>query len=124
MTARAAGASRARDFAAAVARAGGPAGAAPQYSPRRFPASLTAPRRFEWRGGEWRNQPGWYPRDWAYGDFLPFVWLAPQFWIVDYWWYDLPIAPWGFVWVRYGPNALLVDAYTGEVVEVEYDVFW
>ena len=30
----------------------------------------------------------------------------------------------GYVWVRDGDDAVLVDRYTGEVVEVEYDVFY
>jgi len=30
----------------------------------------------------------------------------------------------GYVWVRYGPDALLIDTYTGEIIQVRYDVFW
>ena len=28
------------------------------------------------------------------------------------------------VWVRYGDDALLIDRYTGEVIQVEYGVFY
>ena len=32
--------------------------------------------------------------------------------------------PPGTVWVRYGRDALLIDRYTGEVIQVEYSVFY
>lgn len=28
------------------------------------------------------------------------------------------------VWVRYGPDALLVDRMTGEIIRVQYGVFY
>jgi Ni/Co efflux regulator RcnB len=37
--------------------------------------------------------------------------------------FELPAPPPGCVWVRYGDDALLVDADTGEIVEVVYDLF-
>jgi Ni/Co efflux regulator RcnB len=122
--ANAMGASRAAGFAAATQRAGGPAAVQARYSPGGYPAAVTASQHYFWHGGGWVDQPGYYPWYWGYGDYLPFYWFAPPFWIVDYWWYGLRVAPWGFVWVRVGPDALLVDAYTGEVVEVEYGLFW
>ena len=30
----------------------------------------------------------------------------------------------GTVWVRYGDDALLIDRYTGEVIQVAYGIFW
>jgi Ni/Co efflux regulator RcnB len=30
----------------------------------------------------------------------------------------------GTVWVRYGDDALLIDQYTGEVIQVAYGIFW
>jgi Ni/Co efflux regulator RcnB len=33
--------------------------------------------------------------------------------------------PWaGYEWVRYGNDALLVDVDTGEIIRVEYDIFY
>jgi len=31
--------------------------------------------------------------------------------------------PDGYVWVRYGDDALLIDEYSGDIIQVEYDVF-
>ena len=32
--------------------------------------------------------------------------------------------PYGYVWVRYGDDALLVDVDTGEILRVVYGVFY
>ncbi|HKT54763.1 MAG TPA: RcnB family protein, partial [Caulobacteraceae bacterium] len=95
----------------------------PRYSSRYFPPVYNPGQRFQWRGG-WSNQPGYYYRRWAYGDRLPWGWFRAQWWIDDYWFYDLPVPPFGYEWVRVGPDALLVDIYTGEVVEVVPDLFF
>ena len=102
---------------------GGPGRAQPRFDRRYYPAAISAQTRFHWVGG-WSRQPDYYYRRWGYGDYLPFGWYGRPFWILDYWLYDLPIAPFDYVWVRVGPDALLVDEYTGEVVEVIYGLFW
>jgi Ni/Co efflux regulator RcnB len=38
--------------------------------------------------------------------------------------YRLPPAYPGTQWIRYYDDALLVDIWTGEVVDVVYDFFW
>jgi hypothetical protein len=38
--------------------------------------------------------------------------------------YRLPQAYGPFRWVRYYGDALLVNIYTGQVVDVVYDFFW
>jgi Ni/Co efflux regulator RcnB len=38
--------------------------------------------------------------------------------------YNLPYAPWPYRWVRYYNDAVLVNTFTGEVVDVAYDFFW
>ena len=47
-----------------------------------------------------------------------------QFWINNPWDYRLPYAPPGTHWVRYYNDAILVDEWSGEVVDVIYDFFW
>ena len=32
--------------------------------------------------------------------------------------------PYGAIWVRVGDDALLIDQYTGEIIEVDYGVFY
>lgn len=84
--------------------------------------NFTAPHRFHI--GTYERPRGWYYRRWSYGDRLPSIFFASNFWIPNYVAFDLDEPPPGYVWVRYGDDALLVDRYTGEIVEVEYGVFY
>ncbi len=96
----------------------------PRYDPQHFPRSVRAHQRYDWRGSRgWHDQPGFYYQRWAYGMFLPTGWFTQDYWIDDYEDYDLPVPPYGYEWVRSGPDALLVDTYTGEVVEAVYGLF-
>jgi Ni/Co efflux regulator RcnB len=66
----------------------------------------------------WRYQPfdiGW--RMWP-------AYYGQRYWISDPWDYQLPVPPPGTVWVRYWDDALLVDIYSGEVVDVIRNFFW
>ncbi len=47
-----------------------------------------------------------------------------RYWINDPWQYRLPAAYGAYRWVRYYDDALLVDTYSGEVVDVIHDFFW
>ena len=47
-----------------------------------------------------------------------------RYWIADPWAYRLPPAAGPYRWVRYYDDVLLVDMYSGEVVDVIYDFFW
>lgn len=92
--------------------------------------------RYDWYG--WRNRHrsvfslGFYSAPWrgySYSRFAIGVTIGAPFydqryWIADPWAYRLPAA-WGpYRWVRYYDDALLVDIYTGEVVDAIYDIFW
>ena len=109
-------------FGAPGFRPGG--SARPQYNAQYFPRVFNPDRRYAWRDGEWRGQPGYYYRHWGYGDRLPYGWFAAQWFIDDYYDYDLPVPPYGFEWVRVGPDALLVNVEDGEVVESVYGIFY
>ncbi len=85
------------------------------------PGNFEAPHRF--RVGAYQRPRGWYPHRWSYGEHLPRIFFASDFWIPDYVAFDLDAPPYGFVWVRYGDDALLVNRYTGEIIEVEYGLF-
>lgn len=73
--------------------------------------------------------PAWHPpRGYMYRRYTVGARLAPEFYARDYWLsdysdYDLIAPPDGYVWVRFGPDALLIDEDTGEVVRVVYGVF-
>jgi len=58
------------------------------------------------------------------GLFLSAPLYANRYWIADPWQYRLPPAYAGTQWVRYYDDVLLVDLYTGEVIDVIHDFFW
>jgi hypothetical protein len=101
-----------------------PGGARPAYSARSFPHGVNASVRFHWRQGSWAGPPGWRYRRFFFGQLFPLAWCGPSWWIDYYWWYELPVPPWGYAWVRNGPDALLINVRTGYIVEVVYDVFY
>jgi len=74
--------------------------------------------------GPYRPPYGWYVRAWGYGDILPSGWYGSNFWIDDFYDYDLPWPPPGMHWVRVGDDAFLVDDYSGRIVQVIRDMFW
>jgi Ni/Co efflux regulator RcnB len=96
----------------------------PRYDERAFPRSFRPDHAYRWRGEEWREPRGFYNRHWGYGDRLPWGWIGPQWYIEDYYDYDLPVPPWGYEWIRVGPVALLIDLSTGMVVEAAYGLFY
>lgn len=68
-------------------------------------------------------------RNWNYrrlsiGFMLQPLFYSSTYWIDDPWQYRLPDAYGPYRWVRYYDDALLVDIYTGEVVDVINDFFW
>jgi Ni/Co efflux regulator RcnB len=89
---------------------------------RAYHRSHRASRRFH--APRYHRPSGWYARRWTFGEFLPSLFWAPQYWLNNYFAYDLPPPPAGTVWVRNGDDAILIDRYTGEIVMVEYDVFY
>ena len=84
--------------------------------------TVRAPRRFHWR--PYRRPPGWHYRHWVYGQFLPRGWWGRNYWITDWGMFGLVAPPTGYVWVRVGPDAMLIDEYTGEIVRVVYSLFY
>ncbi len=68
--------------------------------------------------------PGWAYRQWTVGAVLPPFFLVPAYYYAD--WAALGLAPPqpGYQWVRYGPDLLLVDTTTGQVVDVAYGVLY
>jgi Ni/Co efflux regulator RcnB len=104
-------------------RPGGNAGARHDYSGfSDFHRSLNASRRFH--APSYRQPSGWYAHRWSFGEFLPSAFWARDYWLIDYQSYDLPPPPYGAVWVRVGNDALLIDEDSGEIITVEYGVFY
>lgn len=94
-------------------------------------------RRYDWRG--YRNhyrhqyrQPRYYnPYGYRYGYqrfgigiYLDRLFFGNRYWLSDPWEYRLPPAPYGYRWVRYYDDVLLVDTRNGYVVDAIYGFFW
>jgi len=86
--------------------------------------AFNATHRFQYRGARYVRPSGWYYRRWTFGDFLPSLFWGSSYWINDWGYYDLMPPPPGTVWVRYGDDAVLIDRYSGEVIQVEYSIFY
>ncbi len=84
--------------------------------------NFAAPRRFH--HGAYLRPSGWYAHRWVYGERLPVGWYAHNYWIVDFSLFGLVYPPDGLQWIRVGDDALLVDTDTGEIIRVEYGVFY
>ena len=74
--------------------------------------------------GDYRAPPGYAYRRWNYGEVLPREYWAQDYWLNNYLNFGLVAPPDGYVWVRYGPDAVLIDEDTGEIVQVEYGLFY
>lgn len=73
--------------------------------------------------GPYHRPAGWLARRWAFGMTLPRAYFAASYLIADYWLFALEVPPAGYEWVRDDTDALLVNIDTGEILQVEYDVF-
>jgi len=91
------------------------------FDRKTYQRNTTASRSFHWQS--YRRPQGWYARRWVFGQLLPNIFWTQDYWLNDYWMFDLPIPPYGYVWVRYGDDALLIDRRTGRVLQVVYGLF-
>lgn len=67
---------------------------------------------------------GWGYRPYSIGWRMWPSYYSSRYWLNDPWQYRLPYAPPGYRWIRYWDDAVLVDTWTGEVVDVIYNFFW
>ena len=72
----------------------------------------------------WIAPRGFAFRHFRLGERVPTVLLATEYFLLSPWLYGLEAAPPGYVWIREGSDAVLVNQYTGEVLQVAYDVFY
>ena len=71
------------------------------------------------------NDPfGWGYRPYSIGWRMWPSYYSSQYWLNDPWRYRLPYAPPGYRWVRYFDDAVLVDTWSGQVVDVIHSFFW
>lgn len=84
--------------------------------------NFNASRHFH--AGAYIRPQGWYPHRWVFGEVLPPLFWARNYWLMDFMDFGLPPPPPYAVWVRYGNDALLIDQDSGEIITVEYGVFY
>lgn len=89
---------------------------------RHYRRNFHAPRRFH--AGRYRQPYGYSYRRYTFGQNLPFQYYRRDYWLTNFLVFGLFSPPPGYVWVRYGPDALLIDEYTGEIVQVRYNMFY
>lgn len=74
-------------------------------------------------GGPWAWPAGYGYHRFFIGGLLPAIFLSSAYFYADYAALGLPAPDPGFVWVRYGPDLVLVNQATGQIVNVAYGVF-
>jgi Ni/Co efflux regulator RcnB len=84
--------------------------------------NVQSTRRFH--QGDYRMPVGYQTRHWGYGERLPRGYFVRNYWIEDFLMFGLFAPPTDLIWVRVGNDALLVDRYSGDIVQVRYDVFY
>lgn len=91
--------------------------------------------RYDWRGyrnrygslyrlGRYNDPYGWNYRRFPIGFNLWPSYYGSRFWLDDPWHFRLPRAYGPYRWVRYYEDALMVNIYTGQVVDVIHNFFW
>lgn len=104
---------------------------------RNWQRTWRSDRRYDWRNYRRSNRSVYRPRHAYYapfrgynyrrlsiGFYLGSAFYGSNYWINDPWYYRLPPAYGPYRWVRYYDDVVLVNSYTGEVVDVIHDFFW
>ncbi|WP_294121549.1 RcnB family protein [Sphingomonas sp.] len=102
---------------------------------RRWSGDWRHDHRYDWRSyrnryhslfrlGRYYDPYGWNYSRFSIGFNLWPSYYGSNYWLNDPWQYRLPPVYGPYRWVRYYDDALLVNIYTGEVVDVIYNVFW
>ena len=91
------------------------------FDPKPYQGNWNAQYHYTWR--PYVPPHGWYYRRWVYGETLPPAFWVRDYWIDSYWQFGLVNPPYGYVWVRNGPDALLLDVVAGGILSAIYGVF-
>lgn len=118
-------------------------GPTPNVKPHGPPPGMAGPRpgyvrpgpvghQFTYRGHQFNRvhiapfvyPPGWGYRRWGIGMVFPPLFLTPAYFYADWMALGLTPPPPGCQWVRYGPDLVLVNVATGQVLDVVYGAFY
>ena len=75
-------------------------------------------------GYPYRYPRGYRYRRWSVGLLLPAIFLTSAYYYDNYYALGLGGPPYGYRWVRYGPDLLLVELGSGRIVDVIYGAFY
>jgi Ni/Co efflux regulator RcnB len=91
---------------------------------RQRPAGYHPARVQRVHASAFRYPRGYHYRRWNAGSILPRLFLSSAYYYPS--WYNLGFGPPppSYQWVRYGPDLLLVNGYTGRIRDVVYNVFY
>lgn len=95
----------------------------PQPGPYR-PGGGRPPNFRPVRGRPYRYPPGYAYRRWSVGLILPSLFLTSPYFYDDYYQMGLSGPPYGYRWVRYGRDLLLVEIATGRIADVIPGAFY
>lgn len=76
------------------------------------------------RGPVFHYPRGYHYRRWSIGLVLPRVFLSSPYYWTNWSQFGLYPPPHNYRWVRYGPDLLLVNIYTGRIRDVVYNAFY
>ena len=76
------------------------------------------------RGPVFHYPRGYRYRRWSIGLILPHIFLSNAYYYSNWAGFGLYPPPPGYRWVRYGPDLLLVNVYTGRIRDVVYGAFY
>jgi Ni/Co efflux regulator RcnB len=92
------------------------------FNPHSYQWNRTSNQRYHYQS--YQRPDGWYAQRWAYGQILPRLFWSQDYWLTGYYNFGLIDPPYGYVWVQNGNDALLVDVQSGQILSVEYNVFY
>ena len=92
------------------------------FNPRAYEINGDSRNRYHWQ--HYVQPRGWYYQRWVYGQTLPMAFWGREYWLDGYAQFELINPPYGYVWVRYGDDAMLVAVVSGLILSVQYNVFY
>lgn len=92
------------------------------FDPHGYQWNRTSNQRYHYQ--TYQRPRGWYPQHWTYGQTLPSLFWTQAYWLTGYYNFGLIDPPYGYVWVQNGADALLVNVQSGQILSVEYNVFY
>jgi Ni/Co efflux regulator RcnB len=91
------------------------------FNPRRYEINRNAERSFHWQ--HYAQPQSWHYQRWVYGQILPVMFWGREYWLTNYSEFGLVDPPYGYVWVRYGDDGILVGVEGGNILSVVYGEF-